>query len=440
LRKNIIKKSFVFGIIFLFICINTTTSIGTNAVEKSTKPNSNGNILYVGGSGEGNYTKIQDAIDDASVGDTVFVYNGIYYENIVINVSIDLIGEDRNTTVIDGNYSDFSVISFYRVGGITVSGFTLRHCKYYGVILHMGWEGENTISNNIICFNDWMGIKLGGSNNIIKNNIIHSISNGIFLIGASNTIISGNYIHSNDFGMYFYYGYNSTNNTIEDNIFTNNTLGILIQNGTENIFRRNIFSNNHGGIFIEEQNCYDNLFYHNNFLNNEYHAQDFSYNNWDNGYPSGGNYWDDYYGVDYYSGPNQDIPGSDGIGDTPYSIYGDKDRYPLGSFDMVQPKIEFIKPINNHVYFMNELLFPFFTTIIIGNIDIILNATDIQSGIDKIELYIDNELKAISNNGTLHWRWENKTSFWCFRHKIKAIAYDNTGNNAIVEMRVWRFL
>jgi len=60
-----------------------------------------GDILYVGGSGEGNYTKIQDAIDNATDGDTVFAYNGIYYENVVVNKIIMLIGEDKDYTIID---------------------------------------------------------------------------------------------------------------------------------------------------------------------------------------------------------------------------------------------------------------------------------------------------------------------------------------------------
>ncbi|MCK4444183.1 MAG: hypothetical protein KAW09_06550, partial [Thermoplasmata archaeon] len=63
-------------------------------------------------------------------------------------------------------------------------------------------------------------------------------------------------------------------------------------------------------------------------------------NQWDNGYPLGGNYWSDYTGVDIFSGPNQDQPGGDGIGDTPYSIQGgnDRDRYPLtGPFETIHP-------------------------------------------------------------------------------------------------------
>jgi hypothetical protein len=63
---------------------------------------SKGKTLYVGGSGPGNYTKIQDAIDDASDGDTVFVYDDSspYYKNMVIDKKINLTGEHRETTVI----------------------------------------------------------------------------------------------------------------------------------------------------------------------------------------------------------------------------------------------------------------------------------------------------------------------------------------------------
>ena len=50
---------------------------------------------------------------------------------------------------------------------------------------------------------------------------------------------------------------------------------------------------------------------------------------WDDGYPSGGNYWIGYFGNDNYHGPNQDRPGSDGIGDTPYNFYSGIDWYPL---------------------------------------------------------------------------------------------------------------
>jgi PKD repeat protein len=53
-------------------------------------------------------------------------------------------------------------------------------------------------------------------------------------------------------------------------------------------------------------------------------------NVWDDGYPSGGNYWSGYAGVDLYSGPYQNQTGSDGIGDTPYVVgVNNQDHYPL---------------------------------------------------------------------------------------------------------------
>ena len=62
----------------------------------------NGKTLYVGGDGPNNYTAIQDAIDAAEDGDTIYVYSGIYYENITVDKTITLQGEDKISTIIDG--------------------------------------------------------------------------------------------------------------------------------------------------------------------------------------------------------------------------------------------------------------------------------------------------------------------------------------------------
>jgi parallel beta-helix repeat protein len=85
-------------------------------------------------------------------------------------------------------------------------------------------------------------------------------------------------------------------------------------------------------VFLENSS-YNNKVYFNNFIDNiEDQAVDIpGANSWDYGYPAGGNYWSDYAGVDNFSGVNQDDPGSDGIGDTPYEIppAGAQDTYPL---------------------------------------------------------------------------------------------------------------
>jgi hypothetical protein len=78
MRKNMLSKTLVMGVIVMFICVGFTSISGIQINNQIIKSSGRGDILYVGGSGEGNYSTIQDAVDNASDGDTVFVYNGTY--------------------------------------------------------------------------------------------------------------------------------------------------------------------------------------------------------------------------------------------------------------------------------------------------------------------------------------------------------------------------
>jgi len=169
----------------------------TSDVVEDAVLGSGGNTIYVGGSGPDNSTTIQEGITLAEAGDTVYVYNGIYYENLTVDKSINLIGESKEGTIIDGSNGT-------------------------GKILYVIVDSVNVSSNNFV----------------------------------------------------------------------------------------------------------------NNGINDAYHTGGGYTAIWDNGYPSGGNYYSDYIGEDILSGPNQDTPGSDGIGDTAYEIPGDDfhknwDYYPL---------------------------------------------------------------------------------------------------------------
>jgi len=125
MHKNILT---VVGITILFLGLSITSSV---AINTPIKPISNGNTLYVGGTGEGNYTKIQDAINNASDGDTVFVYNGTYYENVIINKNNHILtGEDKNTTIIDGGKRNGNVVTIYYVDWVAISGFTIKNSEY----------------------------------------------------------------------------------------------------------------------------------------------------------------------------------------------------------------------------------------------------------------------------------------------------------------------
>jgi len=124
------KKLLVVGIIILMVGMSVP-STGFN-VEKSTA-SFDGNTLYVGGDGPGNYSTIQDAIDNANNGDTVYVYNGTYYEIVVLDKSLNLFGEDKNNTVINSKHTG-DVISI-TVGSTTISGFHILNGGNYGLYL-----------------------------------------------------------------------------------------------------------------------------------------------------------------------------------------------------------------------------------------------------------------------------------------------------------------
>jgi parallel beta-helix repeat protein len=124
----------------------------------------------------------------------------------------------------------------------------------------------------------------------------------------------------------------SSNNIVSDNNVANNWWGIWLSSSSNNTLSgNNVTANNGDGIGLYSFSN-NNVFYHNNFINNtqQVYIKTSYANSWDDGYPSGGNYWSDYTGVDKEVSPHQDVPGSDGIGDTPYIIdVNNRDCYPL---------------------------------------------------------------------------------------------------------------
>jgi parallel beta-helix repeat protein len=149
-------------------------------------------------------------------------------------------------------------------------------------------------------------------------------------VHTSNSKLTNNIIANNSYGVDLI---TSGNNTISGNTIVNNDRGVeLLLSSSHNIFFENTISmNNYGAVFYYGSS--NNKFYHNSFTQNSEQVSFpfLSYNNiWDNGYPSGGNYWSDYHGSDLNNSRLQNVPGNDGIGDRSYIIdANNKDNYPL---------------------------------------------------------------------------------------------------------------
>jgi parallel beta-helix repeat protein len=191
-----------------------------------------------------------------------------------------------------------------------------------GIRFYSG-ASNNTVTSNNIRYNRYMaGIHFnnGSTNNVISSNNITNNCYGILSEALGNTIAGNNIQFNSLHGVFFY---SSSNNTITGNEIGNTEWqhGLLLtENSNYNLIAGNKIMNNEIGIVLE--NSTGNLIYHNSFINNsDAHAQDDSSNFWDNGYPSGGNYWSGYNGTDN---------NADGIGDTPYIIdENSQDNYPL---------------------------------------------------------------------------------------------------------------
>jgi len=248
--KSLFRKEFIFYIIVILIgTVFTSSSIAI--VEKQNYSLSiypNGKTFYVGGSGPDNYTRIQEAIDDATDGDIVFVYteSSPYYENIVIDKSILLIGENPSDTIIDGNFSDCTI--YINSSDVFIFGFSIKHGNLSGIKI---WRSKYcVITNNIIQNNKRYGISLIEScNNSIEVNYIKYNDNGIKLSSKSNfNVFEGNEIKSNNNGIYLE---DSSENILTANEISNNEYGIkLYSRSRKNLIELNSISNNSIGIFL----------------------------------------------------------------------------------------------------------------------------------------------------------------------------------------------
>jgi parallel beta-helix repeat protein len=360
------------------------------------------------------YPTIQEAITAASAGDTINVSRrpgeaqSVYSEKLVIDKQLFLMGESRETIIIDG--AETGTVIRIQADSVEIRGFTIRNGgpKYSGIrangysyvtiadnIVETNKRGisllyshYNTVTQNLMFNNSAAGVSLSESiGNNVSDNTVSESAYGIMLSSTNATFVMNNTVVDNSYGIYLEYSSNDTidmntllrngvdgifphashdvivsnnevdegaygiqlynsyaitvldndvadcsygiylfnsgpSNTIANNTFYGNDWGVSLYSSSGNTITGNTLSYNTYGVdpIIGSNN---NLLYHNNFMENTEQVvwNPDCTNIWDDGYPSGGNYWSDYTGTD---------ANGDGIGDTAYVIDPmNKDRYPL---------------------------------------------------------------------------------------------------------------
>jgi parallel beta-helix repeat protein len=282
---------------------------------------------YVDDDGGADFTRIQDAINKASDGDRIIVYSGIYYENVVVNKSVTLMGNGQPVIDAGGEGNAITLTE----DGITLVGFNATNsgssAKDAGIRVS---SNNNTITGNNASNNNEEGIRLGGSNNntITGNNVRNNKDEGIELESScNNNIITGNNVSNNNKGIRLSHSSNnntitgnnvnnnfhgidlslsSNNNTITGNNVSNNTFeGIhLFHSSNNNTITGNNVNNNWDGIHLFSS-CNNNTITGNNVSNNRCGIHLFSSSN--NNTITGNNVSNNRCGIDLYDSSNNNI-------------------------------------------------------------------------------------------------------------------------------------
>jgi hypothetical protein len=211
--------------------------------------------LTVDHSGGADYTKIQDAINNASAGDTILVNNGTYYEEITLKSGLIIIGENPWSTIIDGGNNSGDIVTLTS-GSATIKGFTIKGAisgdsMPGGAGIFINNAGTSlTAINNIIIENDygiqgWNQVTLVAKNNIIARNNYNGVDSYIFVTLENNVIVNNGGSGWNDWN-------GDGNYTFENNIIVNNSwYGFAKNSGTPLYIEYNNVWNNPKGNYIQ---------------------------------------------------------------------------------------------------------------------------------------------------------------------------------------------
>lgn len=309
--------------------------------------------------------------------DDIYTFTNDINNPIVIEK--DNITISGNGRVVQGAFNVSDGLHLSGRNNVTIQNTTIKGF-WSGVFM---WGSTNivltcnTLTNNEHAVRGYncLGIDIIGNNMITngRSGPFWFSGSGVTLSGSLNSNIGENDIINNGYGIYIYDS--STIHIYGNNITQSEGYGIVLQFSLNNSILRNMILKNHDGmglydsnynIIVENQIMNTSMYYNiylasssnNAFYHNLIDARASWYNIgvsnstnvWDDGYPSGGNYWSDYTDVDLFCGVFQNLTGNDGLGDSPYAIdTKNEDRYPLiqpWSNDTVAPQVVIHSPYN----------------------------------------------------------------------------------------------
>jgi parallel beta-helix repeat protein len=282
------KKTILTALILFMV---TSTNFSVDSIESNYFDTiaTSENILYVGGSGPGNYSSIQDAINASNNGDKVFVYNGEYNESLWVNKSIKLTGENKDQTILR---NEIGRVIEILADNVELSNFCITESGSGSIeVIHVNSDNNMIVNNNIInnnysiSSNAVTGIVIGSTTfnseaNVIKNNYINNNGKGIRIChGSNNTVINNTIANSQEYGIYVL-GPGCKNTFIGGNTFDKNlnralgpsaSANIVLNNCIKIVIKGNNINNTCSdgetyGIFLT--NSDNNYITGNNFTNN----------------------------------------------------------------------------------------------------------------------------------------------------------------------------